>query len=181
MCLCSQICSPALQPVLQDETRGGCIELTRIKASTPSSSLLLYASYDDWRAPSWGVCREEPDWESVLFSAYRVPSTCPYLYSLNRPQTLSVICCHTSVNQEAAPVFCIVAMCEVETCYDAHITEFMVAISVILISIRTLSQFQLIVFVSSFSSNHYEYIVGGMSPPSQPIHGNHLNDRWPKH
>lgn len=81
----SQICSPALQPVLQDETGGGRAELTRITSPHPHHPLhllffslflppnLLWGSHEECGEPSRGVRREVPDSESVLLGAYGSP------------------------------------------------------------------------------------------------------------
>lgn len=51
VCLLPQICSPALQPVLQDETSGGRAEPTRIKAPTA----LIFSSSCSFYHPPWSV------------------------------------------------------------------------------------------------------------------------------
>lgn len=96
----SQIRCPALQPVLQDEIRGGCTELTWINTATiallfssPHSLSLptCSAPHSGYQAPSWGESREVPD----LSLSRSVPVGFPpstrlfFLDTLNRPVDLN--------------------------------------------------------------------------------------------
>lgn len=148
-----QICSPALQPILQNETRGGCTELTRIIAANPSFSPsspalpplqpALCASYSNSLVPSRGVGKSQT--ESLSCS---VPTGPPSTVLISRDWMDHNLIHHLQSHLQLTrryPKF-IVWVCVkdwLEACYNVKLTwQDLLWLSDILISIRILTWYQ---------------------------------------